>query len=83
MEASAVERDMSKEIGRKIMVYRTGIGMPQWELAEKVGLTQPHLSFIEKGQRTLSVDALARIATAMNCRIVDLLPVSQGGKPII
>ena len=82
MESSAVDRSMSREIGRRIMIYRTGIGMQQSELADKVGLSQPHISYIEKGQRTLSVDTLASIPSAMRCRIIDLLPVSQGGKQI-
>jgi transcriptional regulator with XRE-family HTH domain len=82
VESATVDRSMSKEIGRRIMIFRTGIGMQQSDLAKKLGLSQPHISYIEKGQRTISVDTLASIAAVLNCRIVDLLPVSQGGRPL-
>jgi transcriptional regulator with XRE-family HTH domain len=43
-------------------------------------LRQSHLSNIEQGKRNISVEVLAVIADALNCKMADLMPVPQGGK---
>ena len=70
---------VTQQIGRQIVSHRTARGMLQGELAAKAGLRQSHLSNIEQGKRTISVEILAVIADALNCKMADLMPVHQGG----
>ena len=43
------------------------------KLAEKADLHPVYISMVERGVRTISVDALIRIATALNIRLRDLI----------
>lgn len=74
--------NINEQIGRKIMIFRTDRRMSQKELADRIGITSAYVSFLEKGHRNLSVELLATIATALGCKMVDLIPVSQGGRPL-
>ena len=73
---------VTQQIGRQIVSHRTARGMLQGELASKAGLRQSHLSNIEQGKRTISVEVLAVIADGLNCKMADLMPVHQGGKRV-
>lgn len=74
--------NINEQIGRKIMIFRTDRRLSQKELADRIGVTSAYVSFLEKGHRNLSVELLATIATALGCKMVDLIPVSQGGRPL-
>lgn len=71
---------VTAQIGRIIMLRRTALGMLQGELAEKMGMSQAHLSNIEKGKRSLTVEVMAAFASVLGCEMVDLLPPSRSGK---
>jgi transcriptional regulator with XRE-family HTH domain len=71
---------VTEQIGQQIMLHRTSLRMLQGELASKAGLCQSHLSNIEQGKRAINVEVLAVIASALNCKMADLMPVPQGGK---
>ncbi len=74
--------NINEQIGRKIMIFRNDRHMNQRELADKIGVSPAYISYLEKGHRSLSVELLATIATALSCKMVDLIPVSQGGRPL-
>lgn len=74
--------NINEQIGRKIMIFRTDRRMSQKELADRIGVTSAYVSYLEKGHRSLSAELLATIATALGCKMVDLIPVSQGGRPL-
>jgi DNA-binding XRE family transcriptional regulator len=57
-----------------VQVFRKYRGMTMTELAKAAGMSQPHLSDIENGKKTGSVDALKRIATALRVDLDDLVP---------
>jgi transcriptional regulator with XRE-family HTH domain len=47
--------------------------LSQEKLAEKTDLSPPYVSDVERGEENISVDALARIANALNVRLRDLV----------
>jgi transcriptional regulator with XRE-family HTH domain len=59
-------------LGKNIRVRRTRIGITQEKLAEKADLNPAYVSEVERGQENISVDALMRVATALNLTVHDL-----------
>lgn len=55
-----------KEIGRNIRRYRKSCKLKQKDLAEKVNLTEQHISHIETGCTKLSLPTLVAIANALS-----------------
>ena len=60
-------------MGETIRVHRKRVKLTQEELAEKAGLSVVFISLLENGHRTISVDALLRIAKALGVRIRELV----------
>lgn len=77
-----VGHTMNQLIGQNIKSLRKNRKMKQGTLAAKTGFTQAHLSYMEKGERPITVDTLALIANALNCQMANFLPVSEGGRPL-
>lgn len=63
------------EIGNRIREVRIQAAMTQTELAGAVGLDQSEISRIERGERTLSVVCLVRIASALAVPAQSLLEI--------
>ena len=59
-------------LGEAIRTYRKQAGFSQEKLAEKADLHPVYISTVERGAKTISVDALMRIAKALNVRIREL-----------
>lgn len=53
-------------LAENIRVARVAAGMTQEVAAERIGIRQGHLSGLETGDRTPSMDMLKRVATALN-----------------
>ena len=60
-------------LGEAIRKSRKQAGLTQETLAERSGLSVVFLSLLENGHRTVSVDALLRIAKAVGARARDLV----------
>jgi DNA-binding XRE family transcriptional regulator len=60
-----------------IRVFRKYRGLTVTELAEAAGISQPHLSDIENGKKTGSVDVLKRLAVALRVDLDDLVVWEQ------
>ena len=58
-----------KRIGERIRQLRTERGISQVELAEKAGLSQPHIVRIEQGRYSVGLDILQAIAKALGCTV--------------
>ena len=69
-----------KQIGAKIIYYRTLKSLSQEELAEKIGITQSFLSKIERGvyYNNLSFTTLLQIAKALDIEKRQVLVASTG-----
>lgn len=59
-------------IGRNIRMRREACGLDQNELAERVGISQAMVSYIEAGRKLPSVPLLADIAKALHCTMDEL-----------
>jgi transcriptional regulator with XRE-family HTH domain len=53
--------------------------MSQTALAKKANVTKGHLSDVERGVAGFSPEFLARVATALDCTIEDLMPDDEVG----
>ena len=65
---------MGSYVGNKIREYRKAVGLTQKELAARVGIMAHTVSMYETGSRVPKTDILAKIATALDCEITDLIP---------
>ena len=61
------------KIGQWVRKYRKAYGLCQEALAEKIGISVPHMSHIETGNTKLSLQVFADIAAALDVRADELL----------
>lgn len=64
-------------IGRRLRQLREAQGMTQTELAERVGVSQSHISDVELNQRMPSMRILVKLAESLGVGVGDLF---NGGK---
>lgn len=69
-----------KAIGRNVRHYRIKMGYKQKELAEKINLTDQHISHIETGSTQLSLPTLIAICNALDVDCNTLLGGNLSGK---
>jgi transcriptional regulator with XRE-family HTH domain len=62
-----------RALGEAIRVYRKQAKLSQEKLAEKAELHPVYVSAVERGVKTISMDALVRIAKALGVRVRDLV----------
>jgi len=58
------------KVAHEIRNIRIKLGYTQKEIAKKLGVIQQYISKIENGHENVSVDALKRIADALDKRLV-------------
>lgn len=65
-------------LGQIIKNKRHSANLTQVELAEKADLSQAQISLIEKGvSDNITIGNLRKIAKALGCTVIDLLPDSD------
>ncbi|MGZ5535394.1 MAG: helix-turn-helix domain-containing protein [Methylobacter sp.] len=63
------------QIGDIVKCRRLDLSLIQKELESRSGVTQSMISKIENGSaENVSIDVLRKLAKALNCALVDLLP---------
>lgn len=60
-------------IAGNIRLRRQSIGLSQEALADNCGLHRTYIGAIERGERNITVNTLARVAEALGCSVIDLL----------
>lgn len=60
-------------VGKRIREHRNRLGLTQGEVAQRASLTRPYLSAVERGRQNITLEALLRLATALEISIADLL----------
>jgi transcriptional regulator with XRE-family HTH domain len=65
-------RQYRRILGENIRTHRKNRKISQEKLAEKADLHPKYISEVERGRKTISVDALARIAEALEATVNDL-----------
>jgi len=62
-----------KSLGQAIRAYRKKAKLTQERLGELADLNSIYIGEVERMEKTISVDALARIAAALKVRLRDLV----------
>lgn len=71
-------RSIEKDLLTTMKRCRMNKNMAQKDLAEKIGVSQSYICLIEKGERTLDVNTLDKIASAMDVDFVEELIKLRG-----
>jgi transcriptional regulator with XRE-family HTH domain len=61
--------------GARLREVRLKRGLSQQELAERVGIPQPHVSAMESGVKFPNLLTVLRLAVALECKVVELVSV--------
>ncbi len=61
------------KIGRLIREARIEKGLSQSELAFKIGMRQPDISMIEKGEKTITLETLTRLCKTLSIKKLELI----------
>jgi XRE family transcriptional regulator, regulator of sulfur utilization len=61
--------------GARLREVRLKRGLSQQELAERVGIPQPHVSAIESGAKFPNLMTVLRLAAALDCKVTALVRV--------
>ena len=59
--------------GKRLKKIRKQKGLPQWKLAEKIGISQQQLCYYEKDTRVPSLTIFEWICTALGVSATELL----------
>lgn len=68
------DHDYLVELGAAIAQRRRSLGLSQADLAYRLGMEVPNLSVLENGKTNPQLLTVARIASALNCALAELLP---------
>ena len=69
-----------RQVGRRIRQARQDRGWTQAVLAEQAQLSATYLSHVEHGRKQISLEALVRIAKALNLSLNQLLELPDWGE---
>ncbi len=72
----ALKEDASKNIKNR----RLQLGLTQQGLADRCRKTIRYINFLENSAQNITMDTLESIATALECKAVDLLQPVKGAK---
>lgn len=64
----------SYRLGRHIQKVRKSKNITQEELAEKIGVSQTWIAYIETGRDVPNIKMLGKIAKAIGVKVKDLIP---------
>ena len=64
--------DIDKKVGLNIRVQRVKRGISQEELADMAGIARSTMGIVERGEQSPSLQAIAKIATALKIDIYKL-----------
>lgn len=77
MSYSKQDKELLKNVGRRIKDYRKKTGLSQEKLAFACELDRTYIGSVERGERNISVINLSKIANAFNVPVIDLLNFSE------
>ena len=71
---AAPQSDIRKRFGAVVQDHRKARGYSQESFADACGLHRTYIGAIERGERNVSIDNIARIAETLGVQIADLFP---------
>ena len=66
--------------GLRIKQLRERMGMSQEALADAAGLHRTHISLIERGQRSVRIETIEKLAMALHAQPGKLMPTIELGE---
>lgn len=72
---------IKKEVGQKLLSIRKGLGYNQQEVAATIGISRAALSYYEKGERSVDIETLYKLATFYNVSIDYLFGLKDSCSP--
>lgn len=72
---------LQAEVGRRIAELRQGRGLTQEQLAEQAGVTTRYVQSIEGGSENLTLETIAKLATILEARPIELFEPPVTSKP--
>lgn len=70
--------DFVQDFGERVRELRLGQGLSQEDLADRAGLHRTAVSFIERAQRSATLETVARLASALGVEPAELMPKLRG-----
>ena len=70
-------------IGKRIKLTRIKQGVLQKDLAEKIGISKPHMSNIETAHTKIGLETLVAIANALNTSVDEFLSDTVSNSQVI
>jgi len=67
--------DIRVQFGERLRELRTGCGLSQEKLAEEADLHRTYVSSVERGERNISLENIARLADALQIEICEFFPI--------
>lgn len=68
---------MKEDLAKRLRAMRNMLHLTQSTLAERVGITQPYLAELERGDKRPSIDVLEKLCGELNCSADYLLGLSE------
>lgn len=65
--------EIQRLVALNVRSQRQAMGLSQEAFADRCGLHRTYIGAVERGERNITVNTLAKIATALGCPITDLL----------
>ncbi|NHC36896.1 helix-turn-helix domain-containing protein [Scytonema millei] len=66
------EEPLAKRLGRLIRRLRLEEGLSQEEFAERCGLHRTYIGFIERGEKTITIETASKLAQALGLSLAQL-----------
>jgi transcriptional regulator with XRE-family HTH domain len=74
--------DTQADLVARIIELRQQAGLKQKQLAEAIGIDPASMNRVEKGERSVSVAELVRLASVLDVRVEDLLGPAEPAQSI-
>ena len=72
---------LARAIALAVLGYRVRHGLSQTQLAKQLGIRQPHVSRLERGEHNPTPEMLQRLASKLGFRFVLEIAPSEGASP--
>lgn len=67
-----MENDINKLFGGKVVEMRKQHGLTQEELSFKCGIHRAYMGTIERGEKSVTLDTVAKVATGLGVEVKEL-----------
>ena len=74
--------DIRIRFGRRLRELRKAKALSQERLGEEAGLARNFVSMIETGERNVTLATVEKLATALGCRMAELMPDYDTSSPL-